>query len=362
MALALQTGIALRLATHPWFDRTLAVIDFETTGFSPSDSRITEYGLVLVRNEISIETYTSLINPGIPIPKDITTITGIDDAMVADAPKEPLVMREILAALEHAQMIGGHNYTDFDSKFLNATLTRCGLEPSTLPVFDTLHLARKYILGQENYKQPTLLASLGWSGTVFHRALADAQGCAFILRAVLRSASGVDDFLDQAIPLALLDQAGLDLKTLLADSLGLGQSIAAIIPRFSDQSAAPRREVTSRSQIFCTRFHASDQECGLYLSELGSLAAGTQSQGITLLLEHVPGSAGLRTVLPQDGLILDLPGLALIVRAAPEVWKDEEVRPDGHYDLILCLDSQPVEGVAAGTLLDMRLNPLALRA
>ncbi len=357
---ALQTGIALRLATHPWFDRILAVIDFETTGFSATDSRITEYGLVLVRNEVILSTHGSLINPGIPIPREITQITGIDDAMVANAPREEIATGELASLLTGAGMIGGHNYTDFDSRFLESMFARSGRTPPILPVFDTLHLARAHIFGQTNNKQPTLLAWLGWPGNVFHRAVDDSLGCAFILRAALRGACGAHTLIEQSMPLVLLAgaQSGPDLVQ--AGTETLARQIATLFPGLPGENFIPAG--SDRESEFCTRVSFDDPRCGAQIMELGKTIHDASLDGIVFLLENMPASSTLRTVLPEDGLMLELPGLGLLISASQEVRDDARIRQDARYDLIIRLEAPPAEGVAAGRLLDMRLNPLALRS
>jgi DNA polymerase-3 subunit epsilon len=62
------------------------VVDLETTGGSPRESRITEIGAVKLRGGERVGAFETLVNPGVPIPRSITYLTGIDDGMVAGAP------------------------------------------------------------------------------------------------------------------------------------------------------------------------------------------------------------------------------------------------------------------------------------
>jgi len=358
--LALQTGIALRLAAHPWFDRTLAVIDFETTGFSATDSRITEYGLVLVRNEVILETTGSLINPGIPIPPEITTITGIDDTMVANAPRESAAIDGLLASLAKADLVGGHNFTDFDSKFLEAFCARCGKQPPALPHFDTLHLARKYLEGQPNNKQPVLLAWLGWKGEVFHRAVDDTLGCTFLLRTALRSAAGVHAYIEEVMPFVFLAEGLLAPGTEQTGTARHAQ-IAGGLFEGTDQ---PRSglETVPQKKVFCTRLACDDRAAAESIIDIASLIHDPGLDSSVILLENLPAKTAQRTVMPEDGLVLDLPGLTWTINAPPAVWDDARIRQDARYDCIIRIEGVPVEGAATATLLDLRLNPLALRS
>ena len=66
----------------------IAVIDFETTGSSPGQgARATEVAIVLVEGGQVVGHFQSLMNAGVHIPPFITQLTGITNAMVADAPQ-----------------------------------------------------------------------------------------------------------------------------------------------------------------------------------------------------------------------------------------------------------------------------------
>ena len=63
------------------------IVDVETTGGSPKDSKITELAMYKYDGEKIIDEFITLINPEIPIPEFIVRLTGITDAMVSNAPK-----------------------------------------------------------------------------------------------------------------------------------------------------------------------------------------------------------------------------------------------------------------------------------
>ena len=83
----LTTQLSLADIGTPLSDITFVVVDLETTGGAPTDAAITEIGAVKVRGgEIQGE-FTTLVNPGIPIPPFIAALTGITDSMVVSAPR-----------------------------------------------------------------------------------------------------------------------------------------------------------------------------------------------------------------------------------------------------------------------------------
>lgn len=157
-----------------------AVIDFETTGLSPArGARPTEIAVVLVSGSKIVDRYQSLMNPGVPIPPEIRSLTGITNAMVRTAPSVP----EVMAAA--VRFVGGrpivaHNAA-FDRKFWEAGTA--GLRSSTDDRFIcSLLLARRLFPGVRNHKLATLVRALGLpvAGRL-HRALADAECTAHLL-------------------------------------------------------------------------------------------------------------------------------------------------------------------------------------
>ena len=160
--------------------QTIAVIDFETTGISPEQgARATEVAIVLLENGQVVDRYQSLMNAGVRIPPFITQLTGISNAMVAQAPAAELVMREAARFVGDVPMVA-HNAA-FDRKFWQAELARAGL-PAQQPYACTLLLARRLYPQVPNHKLGTLVDyhHLPRTGAA-HRALADAEMAAQLL-------------------------------------------------------------------------------------------------------------------------------------------------------------------------------------
>ncbi|NOU99169.1 ATP-dependent DNA helicase DinG [Paenibacillus planticolens] len=116
-----------------------AVLDFETTGSQPADE-IIQVGLVIIDQFQIIDRYTSLVNPGIGIPSSITTLTGITDEMVADAPTLDQVMSDMFPLLFDCVLVAHH--AAFDLSFLQKGLTKTGYPPFSGRVLDTMDMLR----------------------------------------------------------------------------------------------------------------------------------------------------------------------------------------------------------------------------
>jgi DNA polymerase-3 subunit epsilon len=154
--------------------RRYAVIDFETTGLSPAHgARPTEIAVVRVENGQIVDRYHSLMNPDMPIPRDIQAFTGISDAMVRRAPPVRAVMREAVRFVGGDPIVA-HN-ASFDRKFWeHEAASTAGQTSGTF--LCSLLLARRLFPEVPNHKLATLVSALRLpSSGRFHRALADAE-------------------------------------------------------------------------------------------------------------------------------------------------------------------------------------------
>lgn len=94
------------------------VFDLETTGLSPNTDEIIEISAVKAEGGKVKETFSTLVNPGRPIPREASMVNGITDDMVAGAPKLPEAIKEFSEFIGK-QVLVGHNIRSFDLKFLS---------------------------------------------------------------------------------------------------------------------------------------------------------------------------------------------------------------------------------------------------
>lgn len=169
-----------------------AVVDVETTGKYPSSAAITDIAVVPVDDGTIGEPFTSLVNPVQPIPDWITDLTGISDALVADAPMIEQVLPDALDAIG-SRVIVAHN-APFDLGFLAAGAKSISYPRIQNPILCTVALGRKLIFGVPNYKLDSLLAHLNIVCESRHRALGDAVATAKLLQHYLSllPAHGID--------------------------------------------------------------------------------------------------------------------------------------------------------------------------
>lgn len=146
------------------------VIDIETTGFSWGADRVIEFAAAKYAWGERSDSYHTLINPGKPIPKEITDLTGICQNDVQDAPTLEAVQSTILAYIGTLPIIG-HNAASFDIPFLSRQM---GV-PFDNAVIDTLPLSRSVFTLLRCHKLAYLNQALALKGVVSHRALADVE-------------------------------------------------------------------------------------------------------------------------------------------------------------------------------------------
>jgi DNA polymerase-3 subunit epsilon len=160
----------------------IAVIDFETTGLSPTmGDRATEIAIVLLEGTRVVGRFQSLMNAGVRISAFIESYTGISNEMIRTAPPAEEVMREAERFVQGAPMVA-HN-ASFDQRFWSAELNRLGGTVKTDHSFAcTMLLSRRLYPQAGSYRLGSLAAlhSIAPAGRA-HRAMADAEVAAALL-------------------------------------------------------------------------------------------------------------------------------------------------------------------------------------
>lgn len=174
------TGPSLGVA---WPDTPLIVVDVETTGLSARVHDIIELGAVKVIGGKIVERFHRMVRPTQPLSAGTRQITGIQDQDVAEAPLPRTVMEEFLRFAEGGILVA-HN-ARFDDGFLRAAAWRHNQVKLSLPLLDTLSLARARVPGLKSYGLSALTQHFKVILTQHHRALADAEATAEVLLKLL---------------------------------------------------------------------------------------------------------------------------------------------------------------------------------
>ena len=190
-----------------WRDLPIVAFDTETTGLNPHEGdRVIEFAAVRLDVDgegkvTHVERHEMLINPGIPIPREVVKLTGITDEAVADAPPFEKRAKEIQALLKDSVIVA-HNL-QFDQNFLAGEFRRLGrFWPDTLGEIDTLELSIRYFPNERGHKLSMMSERLGVTLKGAHRASNDAEACGRCFTELARRINAPEGFED------LLDWAG----------------------------------------------------------------------------------------------------------------------------------------------------------
>jgi ATP-dependent DNA helicase DinG len=147
----------------------IVAIDIETTGLDPQNDAITEIGAVCFNGHRIESEWSTLVNPGRPIPPFVTQLTGITNEMVRAAPPIKAVIQDLANFVGNAPVLG-HNIA-FDLSFLRRhNILRLN------DALDTYELAAVLLPTASRYNLGALGQTLGILATgPHHRALDDAR-------------------------------------------------------------------------------------------------------------------------------------------------------------------------------------------
>lgn len=149
---------------------SLVFLDFETTGLDASKNHIIEVGALKIDEEGFETTYQTFVNPPVSISPKITSITGITDNMVLEAPLiEPVI--KALGSFIGSSKIVAHN-ADFDLPWLIIACEKYGVNLGAQKVLCTLKWAKKLSEPQKSLGALAKKYRIGHANA--HRALADA--------------------------------------------------------------------------------------------------------------------------------------------------------------------------------------------
>ncbi|MBK8710378.1 MAG: GIY-YIG nuclease family protein [Niastella sp.] len=161
-----------------------AIVDIETTGGYAASHGITEIAIFIHDGEQVIESYNTLINPQQQIPLHITTLTGISNEMVQEAPLFEDVADEIYNLL-HDKIFVAHS-VNFDYSFVLHQLKYYGYDLRVKRLC-TVRLSRKVFAGLPSYSLGNLCRSLHIPLKDRHRASGDAAATVLLFEKILQN-------------------------------------------------------------------------------------------------------------------------------------------------------------------------------
>src|SRR5581483_6857451 len=144
------------------FAPAIAFVDLETTGTSAGSEAITEMGIVRVDapgdGAPRVREWSTLVQPGVPVPPEIQALTGISNAMERDAPRFEAIASTVRAWLADALFVA-HN-ARFDYAFLKHAFARIG-ERYRARVLCTVKLSRRLFPDAQGHGLDAVIARCG---------------------------------------------------------------------------------------------------------------------------------------------------------------------------------------------------------
>lgn len=168
--------------------KTIVSLDLETTGLDPTQDAIIEIGAVRFRDDRVEDEFQTLVNPGLTIPPFIEQLTGINNAMVANAPRIQEVLGDLGAFVGDDPILGQN--VSFDTAFL----AEFGLF-RTNETLDTYDLASVLLPAAGRYSLTGLASALNIPVSRSHRALEDANTARLVLHRLFQLAAELPEWL-----------------------------------------------------------------------------------------------------------------------------------------------------------------------
>ncbi|WP_299580167.1 3'-5' exonuclease [uncultured Sunxiuqinia sp.] len=160
-----------------------SIVDIETTGQSAQHGKITEIAIYVHNGTEVVDSFVSLVNPECHIPYFITKLTGIDNEMVATAPKFYEIAKKIVELTQGTTFVA-HNVS-FDYRFIQQEYLRLGYEYNRKTMC-TVKLSRKYLPGHPSYSLGNLCDDLAIRIDGRHRAGGDALATVKLFEIILQ--------------------------------------------------------------------------------------------------------------------------------------------------------------------------------
>ena len=173
------------------------IIDVETTGGSPRNSKITELAIYKYDGERIVDEFITLLNPEQPIPEFIVRLTGINDEMVSNAPRFFEIAKKIVEFTNDCIFVA-HNVA-FDYGMLRSEFKNLGYD-FRLPHLCTVRAARYVIPGYKSYSLGNISKELGIEINGRHRAGGDALATTKLFELLLKKdPSNLKTFIQQEL-------------------------------------------------------------------------------------------------------------------------------------------------------------------
>ena len=186
---AVYADLAERAAESVYgFEDEICVLDVETTGYSPGRDHLIEVAAAVMKGPEILDRFSALVDPGVPIPVEITKLTGIDDVVVAGEDAAEAVVARLVAFVGKRDVVAHH--APFDRSFIESVAGPRALRGTWL---DSLTLARLGLPRMRSHRLADLATAFapGVSERA-HRAGDDVEALCRVWRVALAGIAALD--------------------------------------------------------------------------------------------------------------------------------------------------------------------------
>ena len=159
-----------------------AILDIETTGGQFNEEGITEIAIYKFDGHEIVDQFISLVNPEKPIQPFVVKLTGINNAMLVNAPKFFEVAKRIIEITQDCIVVA-HN-ASFDYRILRTEFRRLGYDFNSKNLC-TVELSKILLPEQPSHSLGKLVRALGIPMADRHRASGDALATVKLFKILL---------------------------------------------------------------------------------------------------------------------------------------------------------------------------------
>jgi len=185
---------AVKTASFGELDRDVVILDTETTGFSLNHDELIQIAAARMSKGKIKEWFVTFVNPGQPIPEEITHLTSINDSDVAEAPSPEEALSQLVEFVGTSDIVA-HN-AEFDRSFITKSMFGTVLLQNLW--IDSLDLARIALPRLKSHRLIDLVTAFGAPRST-HRADADVEALCAIYRILLAATAAMPDALLEEI-------------------------------------------------------------------------------------------------------------------------------------------------------------------
>lgn len=292
-----------------------AIIDIETTGGQFNKEGITEIAIYKYNGVDVVDQFISLVNPEIPIQPFVVKLTGINNAMLRQAPRFFEVAKRIIEITEGC-IIVAHN-APFDYRILKLEFGRLGYKFQK-PTLCTVEMSKILLPDAQAYSLGKLVRSLGIPIADRHRASGDAMATLKLFKLLLDK-----DIDKQIVKQQIKNEVHQGISPKLFDILGNIPTSIGIFYIHNDKG----------NIIFIGKSNNIRKKLNQIFTADSKIAKRIQKEVYTVTFEET-GNELIALLKEREELLQNKPVLNITQRKSPYLWSVYQEKLENGYETL----------------------------